>query len=443
MYLFSYGSNHPAQLGTRLQRNLEYSPARLENYQRVFRGYSKTWQGGTASIEKMQGHTVYGLVYEVTDKDLKILDKYEGVANKVYKRVRLNCIFDIDDSGTSVCKPCEVYVCCSKEWAAPSLVYLMAIMKTIKAGWSMDSESISSIYNEYGKPNKNPVSINEISKEELAPLIKEKLWTVFGFDVDKEKFVSDEYSSQDKTIILSLAHAYMALKSKKNPISKKEFDKVKKLLLTGLSSGHKESEFDKEQLNIGTSIEMEHTKDQSIAKQIAMDHLVEDKDYYKKLLTFVEIKKNPSFEVPPRLRKVGYSTNDWGEFLRLPYTKKDKILNLASKGTSSQDISSKVAVSPVMAGIGIELYISGVRSRATNPVKIWPPVQSILFPVDSWTEGKAIDWLKRNNFKGRSVHETKQYLRFRQEDPDKFEPKSLRTYKEEKGIKTIRGHFKR
>lgn len=36
-------------------------------------------------------------------------------------------------------------------------------------------------------------------------------------------------------------------------------------------------------LQMGTAVEMEHTDDPKIAKEIAMDHLMEDPVYYKKL----------------------------------------------------------------------------------------------------------------------------------------------------------------
>src|SRR3990167_5393607 len=43
------------------------------------------------------------------------------------------------------------------------------------------------------------------------------------------------------------------------------------------------SDFDHEQLEIGTAHELEHTDDSSIAAEIAMDHLIEDPEYYEKL----------------------------------------------------------------------------------------------------------------------------------------------------------------
>lgn len=43
--------------------------------------------------------------------------------------------------------------------------------------------------------------------------------------------------------------------------------------------------FDPLQLARGTSVEFEHTRDMALAREIAMDHLAEDPDYYRKLAT--------------------------------------------------------------------------------------------------------------------------------------------------------------
>jgi len=51
----------------------------------------------------------------------------------------------------------------------------------------------------------------------------------------------------------------------------------------GLADKSKPEDFDKEQLEAGTEVEKEHTKDPKVAQEIAMDHLKEDPDYYKKL----------------------------------------------------------------------------------------------------------------------------------------------------------------
>lgn len=54
----------------------------------------------------------------------------------------------------------------------------------------------------------------------------------------------------------------------------------------GLSKGMNPSDFDPVQLRKGTVVEMEHVRNRSVAKRIAMDHLVEDPLYYRKLAKF-------------------------------------------------------------------------------------------------------------------------------------------------------------
>ncbi len=51
----------------------------------------------------------------------------------------------------------------------------------------------------------------------------------------------------------------------------------------GLSRGRRPRDFSARALQQGTRVEMEHTNDRALARRIAMDHLVEDRNYYKKL----------------------------------------------------------------------------------------------------------------------------------------------------------------
>ena len=55
-------------------------------------------------------------------------------------------------------------------------------------------------------------------------------------------------------------------------------------LVGGRADGRKPSDFDAAQLELGTRVELEHTGDLLLAREIAMDHLVEDPRYYDKLL---------------------------------------------------------------------------------------------------------------------------------------------------------------
>lgn len=52
----------------------------------------------------------------------------------------------------------------------------------------------------------------------------------------------------------------------------------------GLSSGKRPEDFDPQALRAGTDVELEHTGNRGIAQRIAMDHLVEDPEYYRKLV---------------------------------------------------------------------------------------------------------------------------------------------------------------
>lgn len=60
-------------------------------------------------------------------------------------------------------------------------------------------------------------------------------------------------------------------------------DEDKEVLPGGLSSGKPDSDFDPEALAKGTKVELEHTDDEKLSKEIAKDHLVEDPKYYDKL----------------------------------------------------------------------------------------------------------------------------------------------------------------
>jgi len=64
-------------------------------------------------------------------------------------------------------------------------------------------------------------------------------------------------------------------------VSKKLKDKkVKDLIPGGIDKGSPDSDFDPKQLEKGIEIEMEHTDDPEIAKEVAKDHLSEVQNYY-------------------------------------------------------------------------------------------------------------------------------------------------------------------
>lgn len=69
-------------------------------------------------------------------------------------------------------------------------------------------------------------------------------------------------------------------------------------------------------------------------------------------------------------------------------------------------------------------------------------VQSILFDKEKFTLTEAKNWLKKHDYKSDKVDETDEYYRFRQRDPDDFDPDSFRTKEIEDGVKFIMGKLK-
>jgi gamma-glutamylcyclotransferase (GGCT)/AIG2-like uncharacterized protein YtfP len=62
--------------------------ASLHHYKLIFSGWSRQWHGGTASIKPLRGEKVLGGIYEVSDSDIRRLDKNEGYPDK-YDRIEV------------------------------------------------------------------------------------------------------------------------------------------------------------------------------------------------------------------------------------------------------------------------------------------------------------------------------------------------------------------
>ena len=71
------------------------------------------------------------------------------------------------------------------------------------------------------------------------------------------------------------------------------------LMPGGKADNMRPEEFDQEQLAIGTQHELEHTEDFELAREIAMDHLAEDPDYYKEDVSKSNLPMNDKEELDP------------------------------------------------------------------------------------------------------------------------------------------------
>jgi gamma-glutamylcyclotransferase (GGCT)/AIG2-like uncharacterized protein YtfP len=95
VYYFAYGANlNKKQMLERCPDSKPVFLATFHNYKLVFAGWSRKWRGGTASIKPFRGERVLGAIYEVSDRDLRRLDSYEGYPGN-YNRFNIT-VFDED-----------------------------------------------------------------------------------------------------------------------------------------------------------------------------------------------------------------------------------------------------------------------------------------------------------------------------------------------------------
>ena len=79
---FAYGSNLDlVQMKIRCPSSELISKGSLPDYRLTFNRYSSGWGGGVADVIQGKGSEVWGLVFELSNSDLKRLDSYEGCYN--------------------------------------------------------------------------------------------------------------------------------------------------------------------------------------------------------------------------------------------------------------------------------------------------------------------------------------------------------------------------
>ena len=123
MYYFAYDSNlNKKQMLERCPDSKPKFIAILHNYKLIFGGWSRQWRGGVVSIKPFRGERVPGAIYEVSDADLKQLDKYEG-----YPSNRLK-VTVVNEDGDAVEAVTYIKLRQSEE-AQPSTEYLAALQQ--------------------------------------------------------------------------------------------------------------------------------------------------------------------------------------------------------------------------------------------------------------------------------------------------------------------------
>ena len=61
-------------------------PASLDNHRLAFPIYSEAWQGGVADVAPQAGKSVAGVLFDVSERTLKLLDGFFGPK---YRRVKI------------------------------------------------------------------------------------------------------------------------------------------------------------------------------------------------------------------------------------------------------------------------------------------------------------------------------------------------------------------
>ena len=102
MYYFAYATDlNRRQLAKICPESRPRFKAVLPNYKLIFTGWSRKTRGGTASVKPYQGEKVPGAVYELSDIDLRKLDR-EMVSPAERTRVTALVIGEDGDSATAV-----------------------------------------------------------------------------------------------------------------------------------------------------------------------------------------------------------------------------------------------------------------------------------------------------------------------------------------------------
>jgi len=128
MYYFAYASNlNLKQMQARCPLAKPKFVATLPNHKLIFSGWSRKWRGGVASIKICKGEKVAGAIYEISQRDLMALDKYEGYPS-TYRRVNVIVFTGLDDAIEAI-----TYIKIEQsEETQPSQEYLATIRQGFK-----------------------------------------------------------------------------------------------------------------------------------------------------------------------------------------------------------------------------------------------------------------------------------------------------------------------
>jgi gamma-glutamylcyclotransferase len=125
LYYFAYGSNlSKEQMRERCPQARPVSAVTLHHYRLVFGGWSRKLRGGVATIQPFRGEKVAGAIYELSEEDMKRLDRYEDCP-ATYNRIKIGVNNDFGELIEAV-----TYIRARRaEEAPPSKEYLAVIQQ--------------------------------------------------------------------------------------------------------------------------------------------------------------------------------------------------------------------------------------------------------------------------------------------------------------------------
>jgi gamma-glutamylcyclotransferase len=99
MKFFLYADNlNPSQLKRRAPEHKPVGKAYLPDHRLNFCRWSSQWRCGLPSVIPSPGEKVWGMIFEITDEDLKLLDEFEGdVPQGAFRHVQVTVIAEGDE----------------------------------------------------------------------------------------------------------------------------------------------------------------------------------------------------------------------------------------------------------------------------------------------------------------------------------------------------------
>jgi len=151
--IFAYGSNmDQAQMQERCPKsNLSAFVAEARGWKLCFPRESKKRMGGVGSVVRAENSSVWGVVFEVSDRDLIGLDRFEGVGIKAYRREMIELrdpnghpmnawTYFANAEGNGECVPhrdyIDLYIRGAEHFALPE--DYVRTLKEIRAGAKLD-----------------------------------------------------------------------------------------------------------------------------------------------------------------------------------------------------------------------------------------------------------------------------------------------------------------